>query len=132
MSDEGKLQQLLGGEFVRVELFGSIDTPTGWAVVLDVLAILIGGVSVSSGGRAAHVGATARELVIAETKLFGRPPDMRRFPLDKVQIVKSSEGMLTDEIVLEVGEPKKIRVQLPAKKRELTRQLMGMLGSVPA
>ncbi len=76
--------------------------------MLDVPAVLIGGVSESSGGRAAHVGATALELVIAETKLFGRPPDIRRFPLDKVKIVKSSEGMVTDEIVLEVGEPKKM------------------------
>ncbi len=131
MSEEGKLQQLLGGEFVRVELFATLDAPASWSLVLDVILVLIGGAGTSSTGRAAYVGATARELLIAEMGLFGKLKDVQRIPLEKVKVVKASQGMLTDQVVLEVGESKTLKMQVAVRQRELTRQLIEVLGGAP-
>ncbi len=131
MPEEGKLQQLLAGEFVRVELQANLDAPHGWWLALDVLTtLLLGGAPMSNPGRSARVGTTARELVIAETHILSQP-DIRRIPLDRVRVVKFSEGLLTDEIILEVGEPKSLRLALPKKEHERAQNLIALLGGLP-
>lgn len=131
MPEEGKLQKLVGGEFVRVELFGTLDSPEWWSVAIDVIFLLIGGAGGTTTGRAAHVGVTARELLIAELGLFGKLNEVRRIPLEKVKVVKASQGMLTDQLILEVGDPKTLKLQVAVKQRELTQQLIEVLGGAP-
>jgi hypothetical protein len=77
--------------------------------------------------REVHLGITEHDFVLVETDLLGKPSGLRRTPLNQVKLLESREGLLSDEVVIEIGETKPIRVRVPRRARQETRQLVGIL-----
>ncbi len=125
MSQEGVIEQRLPGEFVRVELLGQVDAPQWWEVLLI-------GATAAVTTRNVYLGATGRDLVIVDTNIWGKPTDLRRIPLSQVKLVKCTEGLLTDDIVIDLGETKPLKVRVMAGKRQSTMQLASILSGVEA
>ncbi len=134
MPEEGMLQDLLVDESVQLELPGVEDQSSWWhglLSLLDMLTPLSGSLSESwspAKEYVVQVGITSHDLVIAEINVIGVPPNLRRIPLYTVKVVRYSEGLCTDEIVLDLGEPRPFRLRVAAKRRELTQQLVRTLG----
>lgn len=127
MSQQGVIEQRLPGEFVRVKLLGQVDAPQWW----EILFVIAGGSAVSTA-RNVYLGTTARDLVIVDTTVWGKPADLRRIPLTQVKLVKCTEGLLTDDLVIDLGETAPLKVRVMAGKRQSTRQLASILSGVEA
>ncbi len=127
MSDEGTIEKLVPGEFVRIDIPATKDAARWW----DVAYVLLSGGPSGVYPISVHVGVTAHDLVIAEMDAFGRPPTVRRIPLEQVKVVKFKEAVWADEIVLDLGEPQTLRLTVAQKRHDLTLQLIDMLGGAP-
>ncbi len=134
MEEEVTLQQLVGDEPVQMELPGVQDGPQWWDNLGFFLYMLIDPLRASIRGRkqgyVVRVGLTAHDLVIAEMKIIGYAPDVRRISRYKVRVVKHTEGLTADQIVLDLGEPRKFKLQVDTALRDWTQQLVTALGGV--
>ena len=127
MSKQGVIEQRLPGEFVRVELLGMADPPEWW----ESLFAAMGG-SAAGAARGVYLGATGRDLVIVDTNMLGKPTDLRRIPLTQVKLVKCRQGLLADDLVIDLGESEPLRVRVFAGKRQSTKKLVSILSGTGA
>lgn len=77
--------------------------------------------------RVLHIGIAAGNLVILELDMMGRPAELRRHPRSAVRVLKSKQGLLTDQLVLDLGEARPVRLQVGRLFRSGTRQLLDAL-----
>lgn len=127
MPQQGVIEQRLPGEFVRVELLGMVDPPEWW----ESLFVVMGG-SATGAARGVYLGATARDLVIVDTNMLGKPTNLRRIPLTQVKLVKCTQGLLADDITIDLGQTEPLRVRVFAGKRQSTRILTSILSGTGA
>jgi len=77
--------------------------------------------------RQVYLGITPHDLVLVKTDAFGAPSELKRVPLDHVSLVKANEGLLSDDVVIDIGEAKPLHVGIGRAFREATHQLIGVL-----
>ncbi len=134
MEEGVTIQQFVGDEPVQMELPGVQDGPQWWDNLAFLLDFLIDPLHASARGRKqgyiVRVGLTAHDLVIAEMKVIGYAPDVRRISRYKVKVVKHTEGLTTDQIILDLGEPRKFKLQVDTGLRESAQRLVTALGGV--
>jgi len=116
---EALSQQLFPGEHLKVGI-------TCQAMPTLASQFLMGAAAFATM-RQFHIGATECDLVLVELDLMGRPSEVRRQPLAAVKVVESKDGLLVDTLVLDVGEPKTLRLQIPRLVREATHELLRTL-----
>jgi len=114
-------KQLIPGEHLMVAVAGQMGPSVvstifmGWAAASDLHQL--------------HIGITEHDLVRVEFDKWGKPTELRRSPLSQVKLVEFKEGLLTDEVVIDLGETKPIRVRVSRLMRQGTQELVAILSS---
>ncbi len=136
MREPGTIERLVPGEFVRLDVEGQVDGPV-WLQIVSFVLDLIGGTNLGDWSRlvrrGVHVGTTEHDLVIAEMGCFGKVHRVRRIPLNNVKVVKYTGGdpkQLFEEVELDLGEAKPLRVYLLVKNYQLNQPLIDALGGL--
>jgi len=121
------LRTVLPDEHFIVELRGRVGPSEWWRLLLPVLEL---------GVSEIDVGLNKDELVLADPPTIHEPAKVRRFPLNRVRLLSHTEGLMDDQILLELGEAKPLQIRFEPVHREQTRQfkslLSGEMGAVRA
>jgi hypothetical protein len=118
---------LLPGEHLRVGVYGSTGLQAHSLVDLG-LALLSGDAPLTGESvRQVHLGIVKDELAFVKADAFGKPAHLERIPLKQVSLVKYREHMLSDELVLDIGEEKPLTVAVGRPMRKGTRELVSIL-----
>jgi hypothetical protein len=127
------MQLLVPGEYVSVVVQGVIGAPSGISSLLNIIATLAGGVPVGDfkEGQPVYLAISGHDFIHTKTNIMGKPKDLQRVPLSQARLVKFSEGMLTDTVVIDFGEFKPMRVRVGRQMRQGTEQLARSLQFSP-
>ncbi len=132
MREPGVIEQLVPGEFVRLQLTGEVDGPL-WQRIAVMLLVLISGHSGDGDAllrRTVHVGTTEHNLVIAEIGWFHRVLRVWRAPLNKVKVVFYAPESLEEKVQFVLGEAKPLSLYFYHGKDPSAQTLIDALGGV--
>jgi len=117
------------GERLKIALSGptiGIDTLS----LVDIVLSLIAGSAPTTSTRTTYLGITNDEMVFAVTRNPKKPSQLQRVSLGNVSIVKFKEhdtSLLLDELVIDTGTAKPLRLATAPVLRTVIRKLASVL-----
>jgi hypothetical protein len=122
-------QLLLPGESLKIALHAVVDGPSNLSILFNVVLTLITQTATvtSREGYSIYLGITDSDLLITDIDRLGNPEEPRRIPLDRAKLIKFTEGLLSDQIVIDIDQPKPLHVSTSRIMRSGTQQLVAML-----
>jgi hypothetical protein len=121
------MQLLQPGEHLKVALHGATGMQSTTSTLLNLGKAASGVFPDVPSIRQVYLGITEHDLVLVRTDAFGKPSELQRIPLEQVALVGSTEGTLSDEVVIDIGEEKPLRVGVGRPMRGGTRELVRIL-----
>ncbi len=122
------LPLLLPGEYLKIALPGVIGAPSFIGSVFIILVALGGGSAAGAPTvESVYLGLTENDFLLASTDMLRKPNQLRRIPLSRVMLIEYGEGLTSDEIILNIGDAKPIKVKVGHGYREGTKQLLDLL-----
>jgi hypothetical protein len=119
------MQLLQPGEYASTAIYGIVGAPSGIASLVNIVLTLLSGTPVSNfkEGQPVFLGITGQDFIHTKTDILGKPTDLQRIPLNQVRLVKLSQGILSDEVAIDTGEGKPLRVRVGKQMRQGTLEL---------
>jgi hypothetical protein len=114
------------GEDLQVVLYGSKRLPVS-KILSEVLYALLTRVYLDRADSKIYLGLTERVLILIQFDQFGKPDTLQRFPLNRVRLISSSQGWLSDKVLIQFGEARPLQITIDASMRERTHQLVAIL-----
>ena len=112
-------QQLNPGE----ELLETVFAQT----VQSVGSMAVNGALTALKASQYYIGLTEESLIMIEVDSFGTPADIKRLPLTGIKSSKLKKRLLADDLILDFGEKKPMKLQVNAGFRNQTRALFEKL-----
>ena len=117
-------QLLSPGEELQVAIHGSTDTtPIG----LALLDLATGSSPAPQQVRQLYVGITDDALVIVNVDAFGQPSEIQRVPLAQAKLVEYKQGMLSDQLAIDIGGANLLRLGVARLMRRESQLLANLL-----
>jgi hypothetical protein len=126
------LKLLPPGDQLKLALQATTGMASTGEALLDLAGAASGVPPTHREIRQVYLGITPHDLVLVKTDAFGAPSELKRIPLARVSLVKAAEGLLSDELVVDLGEAKPLHVGIGKAFREATRELIGLLSQPKA
>jgi len=126
------LKLLPPGEQLELALQGTTGMASTGEALLDLAGAASGVPTTLRRMRQVYLGITRHDFVLVNTDAFGAPSELKRISLARVSLVKAAEGLLSDELVVDLGEGKPLQVAIGKAFREVTRELIGLLSQPKA
>jgi hypothetical protein len=130
---EEVMQLLQPGEYVSVAVHGVVGAPSGIASLINIILTLAGGVPVGDfkEGQPVYIGISGQDFIHTKTDILGKPINLQRVPLSQVRLVSYTEGMVSDKVVIDIGEFKPMRMRVGRQMRQGTHELRRSLPVSP-
>lgn len=120
-------QHLRADENLQVAIRGIQGMQPIGKTLLNIGEALLGGYPNVEATNQAYLGATNNDFILIQTDALGKPASLERFPLQQVALIKYTEGTLTDEMIIAIGQGEATRFGVGTAMRPGTRELERIL-----